>query len=283
MLAAIEKEILERKPDWVLTYGDTNSTLAGALAASKLNIPIAHVEAGLRSFNRAMPEEINRIVTDHLSALLFCPSNEAIQNLQHEGITAGVFASGDVMYDAAILFGDLADPAFPRSIGLDGGSFFLVTLHRAENTDSPERLEGILTALDQLAAERPLVLPIHPRTKQRAKEFGLEKLLDRIKVIEPVSFLEMAALLKASSLVLTDSGGVQKEAYFHRTPCVTMRDETEWVETVRAGWNTLVGADTAQILEAANAAGEGHSDIDEYGVGTAANFMVARLRETVEA
>lgn len=281
MLAAIEKEILDRKPDWVLVYGDTNSTLAGALAASKLHVPVAHVEAGLRSFNRRMPEEINRVVTDHLSKLLFCPTDIAIANLKKEGVTDGVFASGDVMYDAAVLFGELADPAYPASLGLEDNSFFLATVHRAENTDDPVRLEGILTALNHTAREHGLVLPLHPRTAKAVKQNGFDALLDPMTILEPVSFLEMVALMKSATGILTDSGGVQKEAYFHNTPCVTLRDETEWVETIDAGWNVLAGADTDTILKAVANASPGSRDIPEYGDGKSADFMVARLIESL--
>lgn len=281
MLAAIERELLDRRPDCVLVYGDTNSTLAGALAASKLHIPVAHVEAGLRSFNRRMPEEINRVMTDHLSTLLFCPTPIAIANLEREGVTEGVHTAGDVMYDAAVLFGELADPAFPASLGIGDSDFLIATVHRAENTDDPKRLEGIFRALHHLANERPLVLPLHPRTAKAVAANDLGDLLEPLHVLEPVSFLEMVALLQAAAVVLTDSGGVQKEAYFHRTPCVTLRDETEWVETIDAGWNVLAGADTDTILKAAANAGPGSRNIPEYGDGKSADFMVARLVESL--
>lgn len=281
MLPAIEAELLARRPDWVLVYGDTNSTLAGALAASKIPLPIAHVEAGLRSFNRRMPEEINRILTDHLSSLLFCPTFASVQNLTREGITEGVFHTGDVMAEAALLFGEIAErtSTILRRYALSPQSFFLVTIHRAENTDDPQRLGGIVTALHQLAQERPVVLPLHPRTRQSLARMEEEnpritEFLSKLHILPPVSFLDMVMLEKNALLILTDSGGVQKEAVFHRVPCVTLREETEWVETVEAGWNRLAGADPDRILEAVRWASPGRP-IAEYG--TEASKEIASL------
>jgi len=239
MMEGLERVMLEEEPDWVLVYGDTNSTLAGALAAAKLQIPLAHVEAGLRSFNRRMPEEINRILTDHLATLLLCPTETAICNLAAEGITHGVHQVGDVMYDATV---HARDQAERRSdildrLALEPGGYTLATVHRAENTDDPARLRAVIAHLETVAARRPVVLPLHPRTARFVREQGLS--FDALRVIDPVGYLDMAALLAGCVDVHTDSGGVQKEAYFHRKPCVTLRDETEWVETIEAGWNRL--------------------------------------------
>jgi UDP-GlcNAc3NAcA epimerase len=286
MLAAVEQILVDEKPDWLLVYGDTNSTLAGALAAAKLHVPVCHVEAGLRSFEKRMPEEVNRILTDHVSELLLCPTRTAVTNLEREGIVRGVHHVGDVMYDAALIFAKVAVGSDVLSRhGLTPKGFFLATVHRAENTDDPRRLESILKALGNLAsAARPLLLPLHPRTLATLKTLGLEQRLlgnPALKVVEPVPFLDMIVLEQQASLILTDSGGVQKEAYFHGVPCVTLRDETEWVETVEAGWNQLVGADQARIEAAAASARPGRP-IDEYGDGNAAgkilDLLLARAR-----
>jgi UDP-GlcNAc3NAcA epimerase len=250
MLAGIEKAIQELKPDWVLVYGDTNSTLAGALAAAKLHVPIAHVEAGLRSFNRRMPEEINRVVADVISTLLFTPTETGEKNLAAEGMQKNVIRTGDVMYDAALYYGGRASTAVLGRAGVAAGKFALCTVHRAENTDDPARLAGILAGLAQVARTAPVVLPLHPRTRNIMQSQGVAEPAG-VKIIDPVPYLEMVALEKNAALILTDSGGVQKEAYFYAVPCVTMRDETEWTETVAAGWNTLVGADAGQIAAAA--------------------------------
>lgn len=279
MLMGIEKEIVSRKPDWVLVYGDTNSTLAGALAAAKLHVPVAHIEAGLRSFNRRMPEEINRVLTDHIATLLFCPTSTAVSNLADEGITAGVENVGDVMYDAALIFGEHAERSSTilSKMDLECGGFALATVHRAENTDDPERLKGILMALSRLAGRLPVVLPLHPRTQNCIRKLDLSDLCKDVHIIEPVSFLDMICLEKGARLILTDSGGVQKEAYFHGVPCVTLRDETEWVETVDCGWNQLAGADSDKIEECIAAAQTG-GRIDEYGNGTTAQTIVTHLQ-----
>jgi len=256
MLKRIERVLVDERPDRVLVYGDTNSTLAAALAAAKLGIPVAHVEAGLRSFNRAMPEETNRVLTDHVSALLFCPTTTAVKNLAAEGITAGVHLVGDVMHD--VLAGSLA-AAEARStvvatLGLRPGGYFLGTVHRAENTDRPERLQRIVGAFNDLAASTaPVVFPVHPRTRKLLDAGGWE-LAPAVRTIEPVSYLDMLMLEKHARAILTDSGGVQKEAFWLHVPCLTLRDETEWVETIDAGWNTLVGDDRARIVECARAA-----------------------------
>ena len=278
MLEGIEREILDRKPDWLLVYGDTNSTLAGALAASKLHVPVAHVEAGLRSFNKKMPEEINRILTDHVSKLLLCPTDSAVKNLKNEGLTDGVIHMGDVMYDAAMVFAEIAKErsTILSDLSLDEGNYYLVTVHRAENTDSKERLTGIFEGLAEVAQDAPVVYPVHPRTKKYIEQYGLEETCSALKMIQPVSFLDMVRLEVSAKTIITDSGGVQKEAYFHDVPCVTMRDETEWVETVEAGWNQVVGADKDQIVQAAKAASKG-SKISQYGDGTAAEKVVGCL------
>lgn len=271
MLVEIEAALLKEEPDVVLVYGDTNSTLAGALAAAKLHIPIAHVEAGLRSFNRQMPEEINRILTDHVSTWLFCPTNAAVANLSYEGITTGVYHVGDVMYDATL---DAARRARVESrilqkLSLTPGSYALATVHRADNTDRQEALARVLAYLREAARLRPIVLPLHPRTRAAADRFGLN--FDGLLVIPPVSYLDMAQLLENCASVFTDSGGLQKEAYFHRKACITLRSETEWVETLDAGWNRLWISDTCL---------PSRSDIPDYGQGDAARKICAVLAGT---
>ncbi len=248
MLEKIEEVLLEEKPDWVLVYGDTNSTIAGALAAKKLHIRVAHVEAGLRSFNMAMPEEINRILTDRISDVLFCPTDSAIENLKREGfehIACRIVKNGDVMQDAAMFYAGKArkpEQDIPER-------FVLCTVHRAENTDDPQRLSGIFKALERISQELPVVLPLHPRTRNKLAGIGYDFANSKIRFIEPVGYLEMVWLLKQCELVMTDSGGLQKEAYFFGKYCVTMRDETEWVELVENGFNQLAGSDTDRILE----------------------------------
>lgn len=276
MLVEIEQALLLHKPDRVLVYGDTNSTLAGALAAAKLHIPVAHVEAGLRSFNRQMPEEINRILTDQISDLLFCPTDTAVQNLVNEGFSnklAQVFQVGDVMQDAALLFAEKA--VAPAGILPEG--FVLATLHRAENTDNPERLAAIVHAMNDIhAALAPVILPLHPRTRQLIAEQGLEL---NVHLLEPVGYFEMIWLLSHSQLVLTDSGGVQKEAYFFGKACVTMRDQTEWVELIEVGANELVGAEKRKIVDAArcNIGRQVQDRHQLYGGGRAAQSIAMEL------
>jgi len=289
MLEAIEQVLLAERPDAVLVYGDTDSTLAGALAASKLKIPVLHVEAGLRSFNRHQPEEQNRVLTDHLAELCFAPTATAVAHLQREGIPAErIVPSGDVMADAARLFGEQAEASAAQlfeALGLDAGeSFVLATIHRAENTDDPARLRAILTALAQ--APLPVLLPLHPRTRRRLVEQGLEALLEPLTITEPLGFLAMVLLERRAALVVTDSGGVQKEAYLHGTPCVTVRSETEWVELLEVGWNRLTDparCDPQLLLEAITA----QLQIDRtqlrpqlYGDGYAAEAIVARLQHS---
>jgi UDP-GlcNAc3NAcA epimerase len=250
ILEAIERVLLDERPDWVLVYGDTNSTLAGALAAVKLHIPLAHIEAGLRSFNRRMPEEHNRVLTDHAADLLFCPTQTAVDNLAREGITRGVYNVGDVMYDAVLHNIGIAEKRSNvlERLELQPKGYLLATVHRAENTDDPMRLAGIVKAFGML--EELIVFPAHPRTRAALAAFDLA-LPDNVWIIEPVSYLDMLMLEKHARLILTDSGGVQKEAYFFAVPCVTLRDETEWVETVEAGWNVVVGANSERIIAVA--------------------------------
>lgn len=247
MIEKLEEIYLNEKPDLVLVYGDTNSTIAGALAASKLLIPVVHVEAGLRSFNKAMPEEQNRILTDHVSRLLLVPTEDAVKNLKNEGITKGVHNVGDVMYDAVLMFKEIAKSKeeLLSKLGVNKGQYILTTIHRAENTNDIERLKRMIEALNE-CGER-IILPLHPRTKKFITDYGLH-FNDNITVIDPIGYLEMLMLEENSKMIVTDSGGVQKEAYFMGKPCITMRDETEWVETVQIGWNVVVGTDKEKIL-----------------------------------
>ncbi|MBI3159542.1 MAG: UDP-N-acetylglucosamine 2-epimerase (non-hydrolyzing) [Chloroflexi bacterium] len=285
MLTGIEKTLLAERPDWTLVYGDTNSTLAGALAAAKLRLPVAHVEAGLRSFNRAMPEELNRILADRAADLLFAPTEEAVRNLTVEGIPAAAIRQvGDVMCDAALQYGEAAGARAGRlaELGLEPNAYILATLHRAENTNDPARLAAILTALGQ--ADLQVLLPLHPRTRAVLNARPeLAALAGRLKVIPPVGYLEMLALERAAGLIVTDSGGVQKEAYFARVPCVTVRDETEWVELVDLGWNRLAPPASAEsVLAQIRAALEAPLPAEPgglYGGGRAAERIAAALAE----
>lgn len=239
MLEQLEAILISEKPDATLVYGDTNSTLAGALAASKLHIPIIHVEAGLRSFNRAMPEETNRVLTDHLSSLLFCSTEASVRNLAREGIESGVHMVGDIMYDVAITHGARADQTTLKQRFADGDRpLALLTLHRAENFGDPVRAARVLDFVARQADTHAIVFPIHPGTQAKLSALGLT-IPPGVRVVEPLPYTELQGLISIADMVLTDSGGLQKEAYFHRTPCITLRDETEWVETIQAGWNAL--------------------------------------------
>lgn len=285
MLEAIEKVLLETRPDKLLIYGDTNSTLAGALAAAKLHVPVAHVEAGLRSFSRKMPEEINRVVADHLSTWLFAPTEAAVANLEREGMTGEkVILAGDVMYDAAIYYGDKARADALDRLGLAPKQYVLATIHRAENTDAGPRLHGVFAGLNAIADELPVVLPLHPRTRSALTREGLiEKRHPQLRLIDPVGYLDMVMLEKHASLIATDSGGVQKEAFFHRVPCVTLRDETEWVELVELGWNRLVpptdaGTIAAGVLASLRNRPARQAPADLYGGGKAGETISQRLR-----
>ena len=244
MLEGIESVALDYRPDWILVYGDTNSTLAGALAGAKLHVPAAHVEAGLRSYDRKMPEEVNRVVADHVSTLLLCPTQTAVSNLSREGITDGVHLVGDVMFDAFLQNVEVATrtTTILDDLGLEAGSFALLTVHRAENVDQPERLRSILDGV--AASQMPTVFPVHPRTRKALGDVG-----SNIRAIDPVGYLEMLVLEKSAAVIVTDSGGVQKEALFAGRPCVTVRSTTEWTETVDAGWNVLAGTDADAIAE----------------------------------
>ncbi len=285
MLVRLETDLLAHPPDVVLIYGDTNSTLAGALAAAKLHVPVAHVEAGLRSFNRRMPEEINRVLADAVSTLLFCPTRAAAENLAREGVTRGVHRVGDVMYDSVLYHGRDARQRSDilRRLDLEPKAFYLATIHRAENTDDAERLAGILDALAGI--DVPVVLPLHPRTRKTLGA-GLARVGGRVRLVDPVPYLDMLALEQGARLILTDSGGVQKEAYWFGVPCVTLRDETEWVELVEAGCNRLAGARTETILAAVAAFETGgpaapelpaDRPTDLYGDGHSAERIVRTL------
>jgi len=271
ILVNCEKVLNAEKPDILIVYGDTNSTLAGALAASKLHIPIAHIEAGLRSFNNKMPEEINRILTDRISTLLFCPTDEAVKNLKSEGIVNGVFQIGDVMQDVALEFGRFAKKPDIET----EDRFLLCTIHRAENTDDESRLKSIFEALNKIAKDSQIILPLHPRTAKKLASIG--EIDKHLKIIEPVPFFEMVWLLKNCDMVLTDSGGVQKEAYFHSKPCVTLRDETEWVETLEHNYNILAGADSRRIIDACKHDFNPDYSKKLYGDGDAAEKIVKNI------
>ena len=278
MLAAIEDVLISRKPDRVLVYGDTNSTLAGTLAASKLHIPVVHVEAGLRSFNRKMPEEINRVVADHLSDLLYCPSDTAVTNLAAEGITRGVHLVGDVMLDVLNWARERAEAAVPgilNRLELKERKYVLATVHRSENTDDQERLAGILKALNAL--DETVVFPVHPRTLKVINNGGKHTLGPHVRLVEPLGYFDMVSLSRSARLILTDSGGLQKEAYWLGVPCITLRDETEWVETVAAGWNTLTGADSGKILQTVRSLAPPASRGPLYGEGCVADKCVDLL------
>ena len=280
MLEKIEEVLLEEKPDYLLVYGDTDSTLAGTLAAVKLHIPVAHVEAGLRSFNRKMPEEINRILTDHASDLLFTPTITAVENLNQEGIQAEKIKQvGDVMYDAALFYGAKVEQNndLLTTLQIQSKKYALVTLHRAENVDDKARLESIIKGLGHY--ENQIILPLHPRTKKMMESFGIV-LPKNIKIIDPVGYLDMILLEKHAALIATDSGGVQKEAYFHKVPCVTLRDQTEWIELVKNGANILTGADTIAIISALDKASNVNPTVFDkplYGNGTTGSEIVDLL------
>jgi UDP-GlcNAc3NAcA epimerase len=280
MLIALEEVLEAEKPNAVLVYGDTNSTLAAALAAVKLNIPVAHVESGLRSYNRRMPEEINRIIVDSVSTLLFCPTEEAVSNLESEGISKGVACVGDVMYDTTLYYQKQANSLVDLSKWkVEKGAYALCTIHRAENTDNTENLSSIVSALSIIAHSTPVVFPVHPRTKRKLEMLGKISDLQSLILVEPVSYLEMLALESSAKVIFTDSGGVQKEAYFQNVPCITLREETEWVETVDLGVNILCGADEQRILDAWNSV-QTHKfnwAANPYGDGDSSTKVVQQL------
>ncbi len=283
MLARIEEVLLQEKPDWLLIYGDTNSTLAGALAAAKLHIPVAHVEAGLRSFNRRMPEELNRLIADRLSDLLLCPSQTAVDHLAAEGLTAGVHLVGDVMADAldeAVARARSESTVLDR-FGLQAGRYLLTTVHRAENTNDLARLRSILAAF--AALNETIIFPVHPRTRAVLEQLDSAPRPPHLRLIDPLGYLDLARLAGSARLILTDSGGLQKEAYWLGVPCVTLRDETEWVETVQTGWNVLTGAETDAIVQAARGFQPPLERPALYGDGRAAERIVAVLESGSES
>ncbi|MBN2604052.1 MAG: UDP-N-acetylglucosamine 2-epimerase (non-hydrolyzing) [Candidatus Thermoplasmatota archaeon] len=286
MLVGIEKIINQQQPDIVFIYGDTNSTLAGAIAASKLQVCVAHVEAGLRSYNRMMPEEINRIMADKISTFLFCPTKSAVGNLGREGIIDGVYHTGDVMIDALLQFSELAQKrsAIMDKLNLKDKDYILLTLHRAQNTDSSANMTNIVNAL--VHCKKNIIFPVHPRTKKYLDEYGLMgKLSDagNLRLIAPISYLDMIMLEKHAEKIVTDSGGVQKEAYFFKVPCITMRGETEWVETVQDGWNILVGADYESIVMAIRDFNPSTEQHQHYGDGTASHNICSILEKEIKS
>jgi UDP-GlcNAc3NAcA epimerase len=284
MLEAIEAVLQGEQPDWCLVYGDTNSTLAGALAAVKLHVPLAHIEAGLRSWNRRMPEEVNRVLTDHAADVLLAPTQNAVTNLTLEGLADRCHNVGDVMYDAALHFGERAAMRNTlRQLCLERGAFVLATVHRAENTDCPGRLAAIANALIEVSAQLRVVLPLHPRTREALVRGGLMARLEQsVLVVHPVGFLDMMLLQQSAALIATDSGGVQKEAFFFGVPCVTLRDETEWVELVDLGWNTLASPNDAALASVIlSRIGSSGRNAQPYGDGSASR-AIARVLNTNE-
>lgn len=285
MIEKIEEILLQEKPDWVMVYGDTNSTLAGALAASKLHIKIAHIEAGLRSFNIKMPEEVNRILTDRISTLLFCPTTTAVDNLHSESINSWggapqIVLSGDVMLDGALFYKELSKKPTDIAISDD---FILCTIHRAENTDDKSRLDEIISALNEIAKDKQVILPLHPRTR-KILEAGSYNIAN-LTIVDPLGYLNMVWLLDHCSLVMTDSGGLQKEAFFFKKPCITLRDETEWIELVEMGANVLVGANKNKITSASHnirSVGDESFTAMPYGSGSASKIIIDSLLENTQ-
>ena len=278
MLIKLEEVILSEKPDWVLVYGDTNSTLAGALAAVKLHIPVAHVEAGLRSFNKIMPEEHNRVLTDHCSDLLFCPTETAVENLSKEGIRKGVHLVGDVMYDSVLHNLDLAlkKSNILESLNLKPKRYALATLHRAENTDDIQKLREIFVAFDEIGSNGfPIIMPLHPRTVKTLKTASIHPI--NILICEPLPYLDMLLLEKNARMIFTDSGGVQKEAFWMKVPCITLRDETEWIETLEDGWNNLAGASKNEIVRISKLAIHPSTQKSSFGDGRSTDKILNTL------
>lgn len=282
MLEKIEEVLIKEKPDLVIIYGDTNSTVAGALAAAKLHIPVAHVEAGMRSYNRQMPEEINRIVSDHISSLLFAPTRSSVEILKGEGITSGVYFVGDVMYDIQkkMQKSNLKmQNEILKKLNLEKKKYLLATVHRQENTDIKENLENIFKAFEQI--NEPIIYPIHPRTKKYLKVYKFNNWVQKmphLHLIEPIGFLEMMVLEDNAKMILTDSGGVQKEAYWAKVPCFTLRQETEWTETVQSGWNKLVGTDVKKILRLVKNFPKPKNHPNFFGDGKASQKIVQSLK-----
>jgi len=288
MLEKIEDVLIKEKPDYVLVYGDTNSTLAGALAAKKLHIKVVHVEAGLRSFNMRMPEEINRILTDRISNILCCPTENAVENLINEGFKhfPCTFANtGDVMLDAALFYSTFSAEKSDiiNRLGLEPKAFFLCTIHRAENTDDEERIRSIFVALNEISTRHPVVLPLHPRTQKIASSLNLltDPANSKLVIVPPVGYFDMIELLKHTKAVITDSGGLQKEAYFFGKPCITLRDETEWVELLANGANMLTGASSTKIIDACNQLSDKFSNTDSqlYGSGYASKNIIKLISQ----
>lgn len=282
ILIKLEKVLVKEAPDLVLVYGDTDSTLAGALAAAKLHIPVAHVEAGLRSFNRSMPEEINRVITDHISDLLFAPTVTATNHLKNENLPdTAIHLSGDIMFDAALHASQSENNTnLLMSLSIDVKKYILATLHRAENTDSPERLLTWMEGLNEAAKLEPVLMPLHPRTRKRMHEIGKTASdYSNIRFIDPVGYVTMAALTKNARLVVTDSGGLQKEAYFHRVPGLILRDETEWIELLDVRWSRLIGCDKDELVDAIRSSPSPSSWMaDLFGSGKTAQFIAAELK-----
>ena len=275
MLIAIEKVLLKEKPDMVLVYGDTNSTLAGALAAVKLHIKVAHVEAGLRSFDRRMPEEINRVLTDHVSDILFCPTQTAAENLKKEGIVDGFYDVGDVMFDALLHNKKIAErkSTILEDFGLGRKQYLVATIHRPSNTDKNRNLQNIVDAFCE--TDENIVFPVHPRTAKYLKEYGLhEKLQKHVKLVKPLGYLDFLKLMTHARKILTDSGGVQKEAYMLKVPCITLRENTEWIETVDDGWNVLVGVNRERIVRMVNEFEPDRKQRNMFGDGKASEEIV---------
>jgi len=280
ILERVEKVLIQEIPDLVLVYGDTNSTLAGALAAAKLHMPVAHIEAGLRSFDRTMPEEINRVVTDHVSDLLLCPTQTAMDNLAKEGITKARYMVGDVMVDALRHNTNISEKKSHviKDLGLQQGNYYVATVHRPANTDERKNLTAIIEALSE--SGKTVVFPVHPRTKKYLREFGLwDSLSENIRCIDPLGYIDMLHLMKHAKKILTDSGGIQKEAYVMGVPCITMRENTEWIETLPGGWNVLVGADKHKILAAVKAEVRTNADNTVFGKGDTAKRIVKVIHE----
>ncbi len=279
MLQKIEEILVNEKPDLLLTYGDTNSTLAGALAASKLGIKSAHVESGLRSFDRSMPEEINRILTDHCSDILFCPTQNAVDNLKREGITKNVYLTGDVMVDSLLFNKEIAETQSSAlsDLNLKSKEYLVATIHRASNTDNKKNLQNIVEAFHELDQE--IVFPVHPRTEKLLKNYGLyDSLNSSVTLTEPLGFLDFIKLMNHAKMILTDSGGVQKEAYILRVPCITLRENTEWIETVEDGWNVLVGSNKDKILQSVKAFDPSlDSHKSRYGCGNSSRNIISAL------
>lgn len=287
MMEKLEEVLHEEKPDCVLTYGDTNSTIAAAITAVKSHIPIVHIEAGMRSFNRKMPEEINRVITDHVAELNFCSNETAVQNLKNEGRGHTAILVGDVMIDCCRVFGELADKNSDvlSNLKLNPDEYLVVTCHRAENTNDPERLRSIIQSINDLSSSFPVLCSVHPRLKSYMEKYSLT-FADAVLTTEPLGYLDMLALQKNARVLLTDSGGMQKEAFFFGTPCVTMRDETEWTDTVELGWNAIVGADARKIEESVkqfSTTKPAVPDCSPYGDGYAAEKIISHLKSWLES